>query len=164
MIRRELTRCASTTPVAIALWRRTINLRDGTQQVTIRLDGKYCYLNVNDTAMGWGDGMAFESEREARRWLQSELVNLSQQGFVETPCSLSRQEFLLGRGRTRRFWSIETDGLCRRIWYGRLGQYGQFRDRTFGSVEELQSSCHHLIRRRLREGYRRLNRRSFRWQ
>jgi predicted DNA-binding WGR domain protein len=164
MIRRELIRSGSANPVAIALWGQAIAVQPGAQGITIRVNRKNYYLEVSDPTVGRGGGGAFDSESDARKWLRSELLNLSRQGFEETPCSQSRQEFMLGRGRVRRFWAIETDGLRRRIWCGRAGYDGGFRDRTFSTIEELQSSCRQLIRKRLRQGYRRLNRRTFQWE
>jgi predicted DNA-binding WGR domain protein len=66
---------------------------------------------------------------------------------------MSRREFQLIEGRSRKFWAIELDGNRHTIAFGRIGTAGQTQTKEFASEEAARQSCEKLIAEKQKKGY-----------
>ena len=106
------------------------------------------------TWLGLGDETLARARREVSKKPSS--------GFAETERSLTRRSFEYIKGKHRKFWIIELDGISQLTRYGHIpkndrygygGRSGQRRAKLFGSPDEARASYEKLIREKLKEGY-----------
>jgi predicted DNA-binding WGR domain protein len=67
--------------------------------------------------------------------------------------TMSRQEFQLVEGSSRKFWAIERHGLRHTVQFGRIGSAGQTQTKEFATEEEAQKSYEKLIAEKVKKGY-----------
>jgi predicted DNA-binding WGR domain protein len=67
---------------------------------------------------------------------------------------MSRREFHLVQGTSRKFWTIELDGAAHSTTSGRMGTPGLSYRKEFPSEAEARASHNRLIRHKLEKGYR----------
>ncbi len=66
---------------------------------------------------------------------------------------MSRREFQLIEGTSRKFWSIELDGQAHTVQFGRIGTDGQTQRKAFNTAAEAKRSYDKLIADKLKKGY-----------
>jgi predicted DNA-binding WGR domain protein len=134
--------------------------RGAEEKVSLLLNGQDYAIWTHNGKEGMQTGGIFETERQARDWLNGNLADFRAKGYIETPESLARQEYIVGRGRARRFWVVAPEGLWRFTYWGTVGDWNSTRQHRcqFPTAEELQQSCERLRQQRLRMGYRLVDR------
>jgi hypothetical protein len=135
------------------------NLRRGKREkITLLLNGKHRHIWTERMQTG---GMS-RTEKEARDWLNAKMAEYVTNGYVETPNSRAREEYIVGRGNRRRFWVLapEADKLERWTFWGIVGNWNftKQRRRKFATAEDLERSCELLRARRLKMGFRLVDR------
>ena len=68
---------------------------------------------------------------------------------------MSRREFQLVEGTSRKFWAIELDGKAHTVRFGRIGTTGQSQRKEFPTDAEAEASHDKLIAEKVKKGYRR---------
>src|SRR4051794_25182679 len=66
---------------------------------------------------------------------------------------MSRREFLLIEGTSRKFWTIELDGSTHSVHFGRIGTAGQASRKEFATEAEARASHDKLVAEKLKKGY-----------
>ncbi|MGP0069631.1 MAG: WGR domain-containing protein [Isosphaeraceae bacterium] len=66
---------------------------------------------------------------------------------------MSRREFQLIEGKSRKFWSIELDGQAHTVQFGRIGTAGQTQRKEFPTTTGAKASYDNLIAEKLKKGY-----------
>jgi predicted DNA-binding WGR domain protein len=66
---------------------------------------------------------------------------------------MSRREFQLIEGTSRKFWAIERDGAAHVVRFGRIGTAGQAQRKEFPSEAVAEASCARLIAEKVKKGY-----------
>ena len=66
---------------------------------------------------------------------------------------MSRREFELIDGTSRKFWSIELDDKAHTVQFGRIGTAGQTRRKEFDTSAEARASYDKLIAEKVKKGY-----------
>jgi predicted DNA-binding WGR domain protein len=72
---------------------------------------------------------------------------------IEGGGTMSRREFQLVEGTSRKFWAIERDGAAHVVQFGRIGTAGQTQRKEFPSEAEAEASCARLIAEKVKKGY-----------
>ena len=66
---------------------------------------------------------------------------------------MSRREFQLVEGTSRKFWAIELDGNSHTVQFGRIGTTGQSQRKEFPTDAEAEASHAKLIAEKVKKGY-----------
>jgi predicted DNA-binding WGR domain protein len=66
---------------------------------------------------------------------------------------MSRREFQLIEGTSRKFWSIELEDTAHTVQFGRIGTTGQTQHKAFKTAAEAKGSYDKLIAEKLKKGY-----------
>ena len=66
---------------------------------------------------------------------------------------MSRREFQLVEGTSRKFWAIELDGKAHTVRFGRIGTTGQSQRKEFPTDAEAEASHVKLIAEKVKKGY-----------
>jgi predicted DNA-binding WGR domain protein len=154
------------------VWRELVGERG--RKVTLILGWHWTGIWIETGRTGTQEGGGNRNQQEARDWFVGQLAEWAARGYTETPASLSRWEYVKPWRNGRRFWSLWVNGLERQTQWGRIrtvrlrGQKlvqprGQASHcRNFATQAELQRSCRRLVAGRLRQGYRLVDRASYR--
>jgi predicted DNA-binding WGR domain protein len=67
---------------------------------------------------------------------------------------MSRREFQLVEGTTRKFWAIDLDGAAHVVVFGRIGTAGQTQRKEFPTEFEAEASYTKLIAEKVKKGYK----------
>jgi predicted DNA-binding WGR domain protein len=66
---------------------------------------------------------------------------------------MTRREFHLIEGDSRKFWSIELEEMAHTVQFGRIGTAGQTQRKEFTTAAEAKASYDRLIAEKLKKGY-----------
>ncbi len=66
---------------------------------------------------------------------------------------MSRREFQLAEGESRKFWAIDLDGVAHTVSFGRIGTAGQSQRKEFASAAEARASHDKLVAEKVKKGY-----------